>query len=121
MLAPWVIEEMKDAELGDKRLNDRLGVILDQLGGHVQGLPRRERLFHLHPTPLVQHPGHLPGQAPKGLRYRRESPLGEEMGRQSPRVVLHQSTRPMDEQRWTTAEILAAPEPRYKQHADAQG
>lgn len=34
MLASWVIEEMKDAELKDKRLNDRLRVILDQLGGH---------------------------------------------------------------------------------------
>lgn len=34
MLAPWVIEEMKDADLRDKRLNDRMAVILDQLAGH---------------------------------------------------------------------------------------
>ena len=34
MLAPWVIEEMKDVDLQDKRLNSRLAVILDQLGGH---------------------------------------------------------------------------------------
>jgi hypothetical protein len=34
MLATWVIEEMKDVNLEDKRLNSRLGVILDQLGGH---------------------------------------------------------------------------------------
>lgn len=31
MLSPWVIEEMKDVDLGDKRLNDRLSVILEQL------------------------------------------------------------------------------------------
>jgi len=31
MVAPWVIEEMKDADLQDKRLNDRLAVILDTL------------------------------------------------------------------------------------------
>lgn len=34
MLAPWVAEEVKDVDLGDKRLNERLGKILDQLGGH---------------------------------------------------------------------------------------
>lgn len=34
MLAPWVIEEMKEADLQDKRLNDRMAVILDQLAGH---------------------------------------------------------------------------------------
>lgn len=34
MLAPWVIEETKDVDLQDKRLNDRLAVILDQLGAH---------------------------------------------------------------------------------------
>lgn len=34
MLAPWVIEEMNDVDLGDKRLNDRFAVILDQLSGH---------------------------------------------------------------------------------------
>lgn len=33
MHAPWVIEEMKDANLGDKRLNERLMTIVDQLGG----------------------------------------------------------------------------------------
>jgi hypothetical protein len=34
MLAPWVVEELKDVALEDKRLNDRMRVILDQLGGH---------------------------------------------------------------------------------------
>ncbi|KKL52314.1 hypothetical protein LCGC14_2286700 [marine sediment metagenome] len=34
MLAPWVIDEVKDVNLEDKRLNSRLAVILDQLGGH---------------------------------------------------------------------------------------
>ena len=34
MLAPWVIEETKDVDLQDKRLNDRLAVILNQLAGH---------------------------------------------------------------------------------------
>ena len=34
MLAPWVIEETKDVDLNDKRLNSRLAVILDLLGGH---------------------------------------------------------------------------------------
>lgn len=33
MLAPWVMEEMKDVDLSDKRLNKRLLAILDQLGG----------------------------------------------------------------------------------------
>lgn len=34
MLAPWVSEETKDVDLQDKRLNDRLSVILDQLAAH---------------------------------------------------------------------------------------
>lgn len=34
MPASWVIEETKDVDLEDKRLNSRLAVILDQLGGH---------------------------------------------------------------------------------------
>jgi len=34
MLAPWVIEETKDVDLNDKRLNNRLAVILGLLGGH---------------------------------------------------------------------------------------
>jgi hypothetical protein len=34
MVATWVIEEMKDVNLEDKRLNSRLTVIVDQLGGH---------------------------------------------------------------------------------------
>lgn len=34
MLAPWVVDEMKDADLNDKRLNDRLMEILSELGGH---------------------------------------------------------------------------------------
>ena len=34
MLAPWVIDEVKDVNLEDKRLNSRFAVILDQLGGH---------------------------------------------------------------------------------------
>ena len=34
MLAPWVIEETKDVDLQDKRLNDRFAVILDSLSGH---------------------------------------------------------------------------------------
>lgn len=34
MLAPWVVDEMKTADLKDKRLNDRLGEVLSQLGGH---------------------------------------------------------------------------------------
>lgn len=34
MLAPWVVDEMKNVELNDKRLNDRLMEILSQLGGH---------------------------------------------------------------------------------------
>ena len=31
MLAPWVVDEMKTAKLGDKRLNTRLGQVLSQL------------------------------------------------------------------------------------------
>lgn len=34
MLAPWVLDEMKTVDLQDKRLNDRLGEVLSQLGGH---------------------------------------------------------------------------------------
>ena len=34
MTAPWVIDEMKDVELQDKRLNVRLAEVLTQLGGH---------------------------------------------------------------------------------------
>ena len=34
MLAPWVIEEIKTVDLKDERLNDRLGEVLSQLGGH---------------------------------------------------------------------------------------
>lgn len=34
MLAPWVAEEVKDVNLGDKRLNARLARVLDQLSGH---------------------------------------------------------------------------------------
>lgn len=33
MLAPWAMEEMKDAQLGDKRLNERLVEVLSQLSG----------------------------------------------------------------------------------------
>lgn len=34
MLAPWVMEEMKDADFQDQRLNRRLEIILSQLAGH---------------------------------------------------------------------------------------
>jgi hypothetical protein len=34
MLAPWVIDEMKDVDLKDKRLNDRLAEVLSQLAAH---------------------------------------------------------------------------------------
>lgn len=34
MPAPWVSEEMKDVDLSDKRLNERLMEVLSQLGGH---------------------------------------------------------------------------------------
>jgi hypothetical protein len=34
MLAPWAIEEMKDADLQDKRLNKRIEIILSQLAAH---------------------------------------------------------------------------------------
>jgi len=33
MLAPWVIDEMETVDLKDKRLNNRLGEVLSQLGG----------------------------------------------------------------------------------------
>lgn len=33
MMAPWAIEEMKTADLNDKRLNERLTILLSQLGG----------------------------------------------------------------------------------------
>ena len=32
MLEPWVIEEMQNLDLKDKRLNDRLSEVLSQLG-----------------------------------------------------------------------------------------
>lgn len=32
MLAPWIVDEVKTAKLGDKRLNARLGQVLSQLG-----------------------------------------------------------------------------------------
>jgi len=34
MLAPWVLDEMKAASLGDKRLNKRLQLVLSQLAAH---------------------------------------------------------------------------------------
>lgn len=34
MLAPWVLEEMRDVDLQDERLNNRLTEVLSQLGGH---------------------------------------------------------------------------------------
>ncbi len=34
MAVPWVLDEMKTADLNDKRLNDRLREVLSQLGGH---------------------------------------------------------------------------------------
>ena len=34
MLAPWVMDEMKTANLKDRRLNARLRDVLSQLGGH---------------------------------------------------------------------------------------
>jgi hypothetical protein len=34
MVAPWVLVEMKAADLKDKRLNNRLREVLSQLGGH---------------------------------------------------------------------------------------
>ncbi len=34
MVAPWVLDEMKTADLKDKRLNRRLREVLSQLGGH---------------------------------------------------------------------------------------
>ena len=33
MLAPWASEEMKTADLPDKRLNERLAIVLSQLAG----------------------------------------------------------------------------------------
>ena len=33
MLASWIIDEMKEADLPDKRLNDRLREILNQFAG----------------------------------------------------------------------------------------
>lgn len=33
MMMPWVVEEVQDADLKDKRLNDRLAEVLSQLGG----------------------------------------------------------------------------------------
>jgi hypothetical protein len=34
MLGPWVIEEAKAVDLQDKRLNERLAIVLSRLGGH---------------------------------------------------------------------------------------
>ena len=34
MAVSWVLDEMKTADLKDKRLNNRLGEVLSQLGGH---------------------------------------------------------------------------------------
>ena len=34
MVVPWVLDEMKTADLKDKRLNNRLSEVLSQLGGH---------------------------------------------------------------------------------------
>jgi hypothetical protein len=34
MLAPWVLDEMKSVDLGDKRLNKRLRLVLSQFSGH---------------------------------------------------------------------------------------
>ena len=34
MLAPWVMDEMKTADLKDERLNDRLREVLSQLAAH---------------------------------------------------------------------------------------
>jgi len=34
MVVPWALDEMKTADLKDKRLNDRLREVLSQLGGH---------------------------------------------------------------------------------------
>jgi len=34
MVAPWAVEEMKTADLKDKRLNDRLAIVLSQLAAH---------------------------------------------------------------------------------------
>jgi hypothetical protein len=34
MLAPWVVDEMKTADLNDKRLDDRLRTVLSQLAAH---------------------------------------------------------------------------------------
>lgn len=34
MLAPWVMDEMKTAELSDKRLNERLTIVLSQLASY---------------------------------------------------------------------------------------
>ena len=34
MVLPWVLGEMKTADLKDKRLNNRLKEVLSRLGGH---------------------------------------------------------------------------------------
>ena len=34
MMAPWVVDEMKAADLKDKRLDNRLREVLSQLGAH---------------------------------------------------------------------------------------
>ena len=45
MAVPWVLDEMKTADLKDKRLNNRLREVRSQLGGHpmasIPGGPRR--------------------------------------------------------------------------------
>jgi hypothetical protein len=37
MLSPWVVEEMKTADLDDTRLDERLRNLLAQLGGASHG------------------------------------------------------------------------------------
>ena len=34
MVVPWVLDEMKTADLKDRRLNNRLREVLSRLGGH---------------------------------------------------------------------------------------
>src|SRR5690242_1975790 len=34
MLAPWIVEEMETAELNDRRLHERLRLVLSQLAAH---------------------------------------------------------------------------------------
>jgi len=37
MLAPWIMDEVKTAKLGDKRLNARLGQVLFAIGSTADG------------------------------------------------------------------------------------